>query len=124
MCGLPVATGSPRSQSRRALPGADGRVTPVPKGANMTNKEHNERHVAAQGRRRPSPMNHTQRAHSPQSIKPPEPFTVTTAEAQRLLGIGRSKFWTLVREGQTEMVTIGRRRLPTFASLKRLAARS
>ena len=93
----------------------------MPKGANMTENEHNERHVAAQGRRRPVPTHHNQRPHTLQSARPMEPFTVTTAEAQRLLGIGRSKFWSMVQAGQIEMVTIGKRRLPTFESLKRLA---
>ena len=88
----------------------------------MTDKAHNERRVAAQGRRRPSPINDTERPHAPEPGKPLEPFTVTTAEAQRLLAIKKSKFWSMVEAGQIDMVPIGKRRLPTLASLKRLVA--
>jgi hypothetical protein len=53
-----------------------------------------------------------------------EPLTVSNKEAQRLLGIGKTKYWDLVAEGAIETVQIGRTRMPTYASLKRLAGQS
>ena len=53
-----------------------------------------------------------------------EPLTVRHAEAQRLLGVGKSKYWQLVKEGHIETVRIGRGSLARYASLKRLTGYS
>ena len=49
-----------------------------------------------------------------------EPITVSTAEAQRLIGIGKTKLFELIAKGQLETVEIGRKRLVKTSSLRRL----
>ena len=50
-----------------------------------------------------------------------EPLLVPTARACAMLGIGRTKFWALVKGGRIDMVDLGGRRWATFASIKALA---
>jgi len=50
-----------------------------------------------------------------------EPLLVTVREGRRLTGLGNTKFYELIRNGTIETVKVGRRTLPTFASLKKLA---
>lgn len=49
-----------------------------------------------------------------------EPLYVSIAEACRLVGIGRSKLYQLIGEGQVDTITIGRRRLVILVSLHAL----
>jgi excisionase family DNA binding protein len=48
------------------------------------------------------------------------PLTVRVKEACRLTGIGRSKLYLLMREGQLEFVKVGTMTLISMASLKEL----
>lgn len=50
-----------------------------------------------------------------------EPLLLSIAEAARSLGVGRSKAYELIGDGQLETVTIGRRRLVKMESLKAIA---
>jgi excisionase family DNA binding protein len=50
-----------------------------------------------------------------------EPLLVTVREGRRLTGLGNTKFYELIRNGTIQTVKVGRRTLPTFASLKKLA---
>jgi hypothetical protein len=50
-----------------------------------------------------------------------EPLLTTGQEARRLLGISNTKYWDLVKAGKIETVKLGSRKMPTYASLKRLA---
>jgi excisionase family DNA binding protein len=50
-----------------------------------------------------------------------EPLLVTVSEGRRLTGLGNTKFYELIKNGTIETVKVGRRTLPTFASLKKLA---
>lgn len=49
-----------------------------------------------------------------------DPVLCSIAEAARSLGIGKTKTYELIAEGQLECVTIGARRLVTVASINRL----
>lgn len=49
-----------------------------------------------------------------------EPLTVSAQTAQRLLDIGNTKFWLLVKEGRIELTEVGRRRMVIYQSLKAL----
>jgi excisionase family DNA binding protein len=50
-----------------------------------------------------------------------KPITVTVSTALAVTGIGRTKFYELVKEGRIRTVAIGRRTLVIFADLERLA---
>jgi hypothetical protein len=50
-----------------------------------------------------------------------EPLLTTGPEARRLLRIGNTKYWELVKAGKIETVELGGRKMPTYASLKKLA---
>ena len=52
-----------------------------------------------------------------------EPFLVSIVEAGRMLGLGRTKIYDLVKQGELEVVSIGRRRLVSVASVKAFVAR-
>ncbi|MEA1072187.1 helix-turn-helix domain-containing protein [Sphingomonas sp. LY160] len=49
-----------------------------------------------------------------------EPITVSTAEAQRLIGIGKTKLFELIADGRLTTVEIGRKRLVRISSIRRL----
>jgi hypothetical protein len=52
-----------------------------------------------------------------------EPLFVKTATAKRLLDVGNTKFWQLVKEGKIKLVEIGDgHRQVDYKSLKSLAA--
>ncbi len=51
---------------------------------------------------------------------PTEPLVVSVNEGRRLAGIGRTKFYELIHEGQVRTVTIGRRRLVFVASIREM----
>ncbi|MGC2409400.1 MAG: hypothetical protein WA441_05255 [Methyloceanibacter sp.] len=54
-----------------------------------------------------------------------EPVTVTVPVALRISGLGRTKFYELLANGEIESVRVGTRRLIVFASLKaRLTGRA
>ena len=46
------------------------------------------------------------------------PITVTVAEALRISGVGRTKLYELIASNEISSVTVGKRRLIDFASLK------
>jgi excisionase family DNA binding protein len=47
-----------------------------------------------------------------------EPVTVTVPVALRICGLGRTKFYELLADGEIASVRVGTRRLIVFASLK------
>ena len=47
-----------------------------------------------------------------------EPVTVTVPVALRISGLGRTKFYQLLADGEIQSVRIGTRRLVVFASLR------
>jgi excisionase family DNA binding protein len=49
-----------------------------------------------------------------------EPVLCSIADAARMLGIGKTKTYSLIDEGQLETVSIGTRRLVKVASISRL----
>ncbi len=49
-----------------------------------------------------------------------EPVLCSIADAARVLGIGKTKRYELITDGQLECVTIGTRRLVKVASIDRL----
>ena len=51
-----------------------------------------------------------------------KPFLLSISECGRMLGIGRSKTYQLIGEGQLDTVTIGRRRLVRAESVRVLAS--
>jgi hypothetical protein len=48
------------------------------------------------------------------------PISVTVADARRLSGLGNTKLWQLIANGQLTTVRVGRRRLILYASLLEL----
>jgi excisionase family DNA binding protein len=50
----------------------------------------------------------------------PDPMTVTIPVAVRLSGLGRTKLYELLTNGEIQSVRVGIRRLIVFASLKAL----
>lgn len=50
-----------------------------------------------------------------------KPITVTVPTALAVTGLGRTKFYELVKEGRIRTVAIGRRTLVIFADLEKLA---
>jgi len=52
---------------------------------------------------------------------PLKPITVTVATALAVTGLGRTKFYELVKAGRIKIVSVGRRTLVVYADLERLA---
>jgi excisionase family DNA binding protein len=50
-----------------------------------------------------------------------KPITVTVPTALAVTGLGRTKFYELIKEGRIRTVAIGRRTLVIFADLEKLA---
>lgn len=50
-----------------------------------------------------------------------EPLLVSITDAAKALGLGRTSIYDLMRSGELETRKMGRRRLITAASLRRLA---
>lgn len=48
----------------------------------------------------------------------PEPITVRVPAALRMLGLGRSKFYELLKQGEIETIKVGRTTLVLVSSLK------
>jgi excisionase family DNA binding protein len=55
----------------------------------------------------------------PDSVKP---LAVTVRTAAKILGVGNTTMWGLVKSGRVKTVTIGRRRLVIYASIETLLA--
>lgn len=53
-----------------------------------------------------------------------DPITVSTADAARMLGIGKTKLFRLISEGEIDTVRLGGQRLIKVASLHDLINRS
>jgi excisionase family DNA binding protein len=51
-----------------------------------------------------------------------KPITVTVATALAVTGLGRTKFYELIKEGRIKTVSIGRRTLVVFADLEKMVA--
>lgn len=49
-----------------------------------------------------------------------KPLTVTVRDARRLLGLGNTTIWKLIKEGRLLTVKIGKRRLILFDSIEEL----
>lgn len=49
------------------------------------------------------------------------PLLVSGREARRLLGVGTTKYFQLIRTGEIDTVLVGRRRQVSYASIERLA---
>jgi excisionase family DNA binding protein len=47
-----------------------------------------------------------------------DPLTITVLDALRLSGLGRTKLYELITNGEIQSVRVGTRRLIDFASLK------
>jgi hypothetical protein len=48
------------------------------------------------------------------------PLTVTIAVARQISGLGNTTVWKLISDGTLQSVTVGRRRLVVYQSLRRL----
>lgn len=53
-----------------------------------------------------------------------EPICTSISDAGKLLGIGRTKVYELINSGKLETVTLGRRRLVRYASIKALVGQT
>ena len=51
-----------------------------------------------------------------------EPVTISVADARKALGIGITKIYELMKAGQLDTISIGRRRLIKTASIRALVA--
>lgn len=51
---------------------------------------------------------------------PLEPEFVSTTEAQRLMGLGRTKTFELIADGTVESIKIGKKRLVRLRSIRQL----
>lgn len=49
------------------------------------------------------------------------PLLVTVKEAGRLLGVSRSMVWAMIKSGRIRTTKIGRRTLPQYESLRKIA---
>ena len=49
-----------------------------------------------------------------------KPITVTIQTALHISGLGRTKLYALIKQGVIKSVTVGKRRLVTYASLEEL----
>ncbi|MEQ9661532.1 MAG: helix-turn-helix domain-containing protein [Parasphingopyxis sp.] len=52
-----------------------------------------------------------------------DPKLLSIADAARTLGVGRSKAYQLIKDGEIEAVHVGRRRLVVVASIERFVER-
>lgn len=50
-----------------------------------------------------------------------KPILVSGPTARRLIGVGNTKFWDLVKSGRIRMTDVGGRRMVVYASLESLA---
>ena len=54
------------------------------------------------------------------SITPQKPLLVSGPTARKLIGVGNTKYWSLVKAGTIETVEVGGRKMAVYASLERL----
>ena len=52
---------------------------------------------------------------------PDKPLLVSAPRARRILDVGNTKFWELVKAGKIKMADVGGRRMVVYASLEALA---
>ena len=52
---------------------------------------------------------------------PLKPLLVSGPEARKLLGIGNTKYWALVKAGKIKVVDVNGRKMPVYASLEALS---
>ena len=52
---------------------------------------------------------------------PDRPLLITAPRARRILDVGNTKFWELVKSGKIQMAEVGKRRMVVYASLEALA---
>lgn len=50
-----------------------------------------------------------------------KPLLVSGPKARKIIGVGNTKFWELVKAGQIKMANVGGRRMVVYASLEALA---
>ena len=84
---------------------------------------------AAAGARTPAdthgegaPRNRAERRAGRRLDPLPAPLAVPPAEARRLLGLGNTTLYGLIRGGRLRTVKLGRRRLVLYASIEELLA--
>jgi excisionase family DNA binding protein len=53
-----------------------------------------------------------------------EPIAVSINDAAKALGLGRTSIYQMIANGRLEAFRLGRRRLVTVASIRRLAAQA
>ena len=53
-----------------------------------------------------------------------KPLLVTGPMARKVIGVGNTKFWALVKDGKIILAAVGGRRMVVYASLEALAATS
>jgi hypothetical protein len=53
---------------------------------------------------------------------PDKPLLVSAPRARKIIDVGNTKFWELVKEGLIEMADVGGRRMVVYSSLERLAS--
>jgi hypothetical protein len=51
-----------------------------------------------------------------------KPLAVPVKTACRLVGVGHTSMWALIKEGRVQTVSVGRRRLVIYASLEALVS--
>lgn len=55
------------------------------------------------------------------SIDIDKPLLVSGPRARKIIDVGNTKYWDLVKSGIIETVQVGNRRMAVYASLERLA---
>jgi excisionase family DNA binding protein len=50
------------------------------------------------------------------------PLAVSVKNACRLIGVGNTKMWELIKDNKVQTITIGRKRLVVYSSLEALLA--
>jgi excisionase family DNA binding protein len=50
-----------------------------------------------------------------------EPVTISVSSAAKVLGLGRTSIYALLKNGKLDAIKVGRRTLLTTSSIKRLA---
>jgi hypothetical protein len=50
-----------------------------------------------------------------------KPLLVSNTTAKKVIGVGNTKYWELVKAGKIKTVDVGGRRMAVFASLEALA---
>jgi hypothetical protein len=51
---------------------------------------------------------------------PIEPLAVSVKKARALIDVGNTKMWELIKDGRVDTISIGRKRLVIYESLKKL----